>query len=105
MRLTGFFYIAPGICRLLPRHIFDQPLNVETQLAQLRLSPSSMPPAQFVEQRLQIAGAHCGQIEDPAALSYLPCQFFFRHRIEQAQNCNDPRALVPLRLDRHQTTF
>jgi hypothetical protein len=41
---------------LFPEHIFDQPLNVETQPAQLRLSPSSMPPAQFVEQRFQIAG-------------------------------------------------
>jgi hypothetical protein len=45
-----------------------------------------MPSAQFVEQRFQIAGAHCGQIEDPAALSYLSCQLFFRHRIEQAED-------------------
>jgi hypothetical protein len=63
------------------------------------------PPAQFVEQRFQIAGAHCGQIEDPAALSYLPLQLFFRHRIEQAEDCNDSRTFVPLRLDRQQTTF
>ena len=101
MRLAGFFTFAPGICRLFPKHIFDQPLNVEKQLAQLRLSLSlRRRPAQFVEQRFQIASAHCGQIEDPAALSYLPCQLFFRHRIEQAEDCNDSRTFVPVRLDR-----
>jgi hypothetical protein len=90
---------------VVSKDIFDQPLNVEKQLLQLRLSPSSTPPAQLVEKRFQIAGADCGQIEDPAALSYLPCQFFFRHRIEQTEDCNDPRTFVPVRLDRQQTTF
>jgi len=64
-------------------------------------SPSSMrPPPQFVEQHLQIAVAHRGRIEDPAPPSYLLFQLFIRHRIEQAEDCNDPRTFVPVRLDR-----
>jgi len=63
------------------------------------------PPPQFVEKRIQIAVAHCPRIEDPAPPSYLLFQLFIRHRIEQAQDCNDPGAFVPLRLDLQQTSF